>query len=143
MNSGRTTVKQVTNKPPLLKTERVVQTLKKLVDGWGGVSSKKPAIKALRKAKKILATVESGHMPFPTVTAVSNGGIILTWLSLTRDILMTIDTDGDVLFVTSMKRIDEMTFEILERTDSEGAITDYKSIDHIMAWFCTDKSGAA
>jgi hypothetical protein len=141
MMSGRTSEKPLTSN--LIRTDRIVGNLKRLSDGWGGAMTKKPTVKAVRRLKKILAAIEAGHMPFPVVTAVANGGIVLTWSSIMRDILMTVDTDGDIQFITSLKRLDRETFEVIERTDSEGAVTDIKTIDHMMAWFCLDKAHGA
>lgn len=143
MMSGRISRKQSTNKAPLVRTEKIVQNLKKLPDGWGGDMSKKPTVKAVRKIKKVLTALESGHMPWPNITVTANGGIILTWISLSRDILMTVDTDGDIQFVTSLKKLEIDTCEIIDRLDSEGAITDMQSIDYMMAWFATDKAHPA
>lgn len=140
MMNGRISRKQSTNKEVFIRTEKVVNSLKALPDGWGGNLSKRPTVKAVRKIKRVLAALEDGHMPWPNVSVAPNGGLLLTWLSLTRDILMTIDTDGDIQFITSLKKLDIESFEIIDRLDSEGAVTDMKSIDHMMAWYCTDKS---
>lgn len=134
--------KKMASKMPLVRTERVVQGLKKLPDGWNGDLSKKPTVKAVNKVKKILAVLESGHMPWPTITVVSNGGVMLTWLSLTRDILMTVDTDGDAQFATTLKKVEIDSCEIIDRLDSEGAVTDLKTIDYMMAWYSLDKASS-
>lgn len=123
-----------------MRTEKVVDTLKRLPDGWGGDMTKKPALKAVRKVKKVLSAVELGFMPWPNITAVANGGVMLTWLSLTRDILMTVDTDGDIQFVTSLKKIEIDTAEVMDRLDSEGVVTDMITIDYMMAWFAADSA---
>lgn len=141
MMSGRTSEKPVTTN--LLLTEKIVGNLRKLADGWGGNMTKKPTVKSVRKLKKVLATIEKGHMPLPRVSPVANGGIMLTWSSFTRDILMTVDPDGDIQFITSLKRLDIDTHEVVERMDSEGAVVDLLTIDHMMAWYCTDKAHAA
>jgi hypothetical protein len=139
MMSGRISKRQSTSSP--VRTQKIVDNLKRLSDGWGGTPQyKKPASKAVRKITKVLATLETGRMPFPTINAIGNGGIVLTWVSLTRDILLTIDPDGDIQFITSLKKIDAETFEIVERLDSEGAITDMLAIDHMMAWYAMDKA---
>lgn len=123
-----------------MRTEKVVEGLRKLPDGWGGSTTKKPTTKAVRKIKKILSTLESGRMPWPVITAVATGGLILTWVSLTRDILMTIDQDGDVQFITSMKKVDIDTAEVMDRIDSEGPISDMLTIDYMMSWFCQERA---
>lgn len=140
MKNGKTSKRQSTSN--LMRTEKIVDNLKKLPDGWGGEMSKKPTLKAVKKIKKLLSTIEQSRMPWPNVSAVPNGGVVLTWMSLTRDILMTIDTDGDVQFVTSLKKLDE-TAEVVERLDSEGHVTDMKTIDYMMAWYCSDKAHSA
>jgi len=123
-----------------IRTINIVEKFKKIPDGWGGQETKKPAPRAIRKLKKILETLEFGHMPWPTVSVVSNGGFMLTWISLTRDMMMTVDPEGDVQFATALKKIDIDTCEIVERLDSEGIVTDLTTIDQMMAWYCTDKA---
>lgn len=138
MMNGRTSEKQLTNKIPLIRTEKVVQNLKQMPDGWAGNLSKKPASKAVRKIRKVLAVLEAGYMPWPDINVVANGGILLTWLSMTRDIMLTIDIDGDIQFATSLKKVDSISNEIIDRLDSEGAVTDMQAIDYMMSWFCSD-----
>lgn len=140
--NGRTSKKQATSNI-FIKTAIVVEKLKRLSDGWGGETHKKPAIKAVRRVKRVLNVLEDGHMPWPSVSAVANGGLLLAWTSLQRDIMLTIDPDGDIQFTTSLKKLDISTAEIIERLDSEGSVTDLKMIDHMMAWYCLDKSYSA
>lgn len=123
-------------------TQKIVDNLKKLPDGWGGEASKKPAPKAIRKASKVLSVIEGGRMPFPNVSALPNGCISLTWVSLRREIMMNVDRDGDIQFITSLKQFNVGEGEI-ERMDSEGAVTDLLTIDHMMAWYCQDKAHVA
>lgn len=122
----------------ITKTEQVIDKLKSIKNGFIGKESKKPTSKSLRKVKRILHVLETGKMPFPSTMAMPNGSVILNWASLTRDIIMVVDNNGDVQFTTSMKKIHLETAEVMERTDSEGFITDMLSIDHIMVWFCSD-----
>lgn len=143
MMSGRTLEKSSTKSNNLIRTDKIVGNLKQLADGWGGNFTKKPAAKALRRLKKVLGTIEGGHMPFPMVTAVGNGGIVLTWTSLTRDVLMTVDPDGDMQFVTALKKLDSITGDLIDRMDSEGPVIDMKTIDHMMAWYSMDRAHAA
>lgn len=137
MMSGRISEKQLMSSLEL--TEHIITQLKKLPDGWGGESTKKPAPKALRKTKKILSCLEAGRMPFPAVNPMPNGCIILNWISPSREIKINVDGDGDMQFVTSLKKFDVQVGEI-ERLDSEGAVTDMLTIDHMMAWYCQDKA---
>lgn len=127
----------------LVRTENVVNQLKKMPDGWGGDTSKKPSPKALRKAKKLLTIIEQGYMPWPSIMVEAVGSLILSWQSATRDILITVDIDGDVQFMTSLKVIDKNTGEIRDRMDSEGHIHDMKTLDSLVVWYCTDKSNLA
>jgi len=140
MQNGKTSEKHSKSLP---RTELVVSNLKKIEDGWGGQKTKKPAYKAIRKVERMLETIEDGYMPWPRVTAVPTGGVVLTWVSATRDIMMVVDSDGDVTFNSSLKNIDKMTHEVIDSLESEGPIPDLKSIDHLMAWYCMDKSYAA
>ena len=125
------------------KTEQVLIKLKSLSNDFIGQGSKKPSAKALRKVKKVLTTLESGYMPFPSITPMPTGGIILSWTSMTRDIVMIVDNVGDVQFTTSLKKVDIETAEVVDRLDSEGFVTDMLSIDHIMVWFCADVANHA
>ena len=144
MMSGRISEKPQTKTNKIIpRTDKIIGNLKTLADGWGGALTKKPTAKAVRRLKKVLETIETSHMPFPVVTAVGNGGMVLTWTSLTRDIMMTVDPDGDIQFVTALKKLDAMTGDLIDRLDSEGAVTDMKTIDHMMAWYCMDKAHAA
>lgn len=128
----------------LVRTESVVTTLRKMPDGWGGVpTSKKPGTKTLRKMRKILAVLESSHLPWPEITVVPNGCVLLIWHSLTRDMQMNVDADGDVQFITSLKNVDMKTGEILDQLDSEGHVIDMLTIDHMMAWYCSTGSAVA
>lgn len=138
--SGRTSRKQSTSN--LMLTEKVVENLKKLPDGWGGEASKKPAFKAVRKIRKVLSNIENGRMPFPSVTALPNGYVTLTWVSPLREILINVDADGDAQFITSIKKFDAGAGE-MERLDSEGSLTDLSTVDHMMAWYCQDKAHSA
>ena len=142
MMNGRISEKLPT-KNILVRTDKIVGNLKKLADGWGGAMTKKPTVKAVRRLKRILGTIENGYMPFPLVTAVGNGGIVLMWNSFTRDIMMTIDPDGDIQYVTALKKFDLLTEELIDRMDSEGIVTDMKTIEHMMAWYSMDKARAA
>ncbi len=141
MMVGKTSEKPSTSS--CVRTITAVEKFKKIPDGWGGQETKKPTAKAIRKLKKILEMLESGHMPWPTISVVSNGGFMLTWISLTRDMMMTVDPEGDVQFATALKKIDIDTCEIIERLDSEGIVTDLVTIDQMMAWYCTDKASNA
>lgn len=122
------------------RTNRIVAKLKQLPDGWGGEKSKKPSAKAIRRLKKTLTVLESSHMPWPTVTAVSNGGFLLSWISLTRDLIMTVDPVGDMQFGTALKRIDATTTEVVDRIDSEGIVTDMITFDQLIAWYSLDQA---
>jgi hypothetical protein len=142
MVNEETSRKQSTNKIPLIRTEGVVKDLKKMPDGWAGNMSKKPTTKAVNKVKKVLAILESGRMPWPTITVIANGGVMLTWLSTTKDILLTVDTVGDIQFATSHKKIDSASNEVVDRLDSEGSVTDMKALDYMMAWYAADTASA-
>lgn len=133
MLNGRISKKQLASN--LVRTENVLQSLKRLKDQKGTI---KPAVKAVKIARQVLVAIESGAMPWPSVSVVSNGGIVLTWISLTRDILLTIDPNGFVQFSTSLKKIDLATAEIVDRIDAEGILADLIGIDHMMAWYCQD-----
>ena len=52
--------------------------------------------------------------------------------------MLTIDPDGDMQFITSLKKVDLQTFEIVDRLDSEGALVDLQAVDHMMAWYAQD-----
>lgn len=137
MTIEQTTKKPQTNNP--VRTQQIVNNLKKLSAGWGGSQDyKKPATRAVKRLEKLLSRLESGFMPWPNITAVANGGLVLTWVSMSRDIMITIDPDGDIQFVSSLKKVDLQTFEIIDRLDSEGAIVDLQAIDHLMAWYAQD-----
>lgn len=123
-----------------MRTEILIDGLKKLSDGWGGDATKKPARKAITKAKKVLSILEAGRMPWPNITVISSGGLVFDWISLTRDIHMNIDADGDIQFVTSLKKVDLQTAQVTDHLESEGSITDINAIDHIIAWYSLDKS---
>jgi hypothetical protein len=138
MNTG-ISKKPSTSSP--LKTQQIVNRLRSLPAGWGGtLEYKKPAARAVKKLEKLLSRLESGFMPWPSIAAIANGSIIATWLSLNKDITLTIDQDGDIQFVTSLKQLDFQTLEVMDRLDSEGAITDMAAIDHLMAWYSKDSS---
>lgn len=132
------------NNQALIRTNTIITKLRQMPDGWGDLpTSKKPAHKTLRKMRKILAVLESGHLPWPEITVVPSGCVLLLWSSATRDMQMNVDTDGDVQFVTSLKRLDKETGQVLNQADSEGHVIDMLTIDHMMAWYCTDKCYAA
>lgn len=137
MTNGKTLRKQSTSS--LMLTDKVVENLRRLSNGWDGEAAKKPAVKAVRKTKKVLSCIENGRMPFPSVNVMSNGCITLTWVSPTREILINVDADGDIQFVTSLKKFDAEAGD-MERLDSEGAVTDLLTIDHMMAWYAQDRS---
>lgn len=122
--------------PALIKTTRVVGGLRKIKDGWAGTGSLKPAKKALAWAKKILAALEKGCMPWPVVVATKNGGVVIIWESITRDIMVTISPDGLTFFNTILKHINEFGDE--DKIESNGSITTVDAIDHMMAWFAAD-----
>lgn len=136
------TTEGVTKKLPAIspvRTQQIVDNLKKLSAGWGGSEEyKKPASRAVKRLEKLLSRLEFGFMPWPNITAVANGGLVLTWISMNRDIMVTIDPEGDVQFITSLKKVDLQTFEITDRLDSEGAIVDLQAVDHLMAWYAQD-----
>jgi hypothetical protein len=127
----------------LVKTSRVLGELKRQINSDKNTSVKQPSAKSLSKLKKILTALESGHMPFPEIAVMLNGYVMLTWSSLLREIIMVVDDCGDVQFTTSLKKINTVTAEVVDRLDSEGFITDLISIDHIMVWFCSDVSHQA
>lgn len=122
-----------------MRTEKMVGILRKLPDGWGGDTSKKPSVKAINKTKKVLRELEVGHMPWPSIIPVQNGGVVMTWVSTNRDIMVIIDSDGDIQFSTSLKKVDD-SGEIIERLDADGHITDLSTLSHMLAWFCTDQA---
>lgn len=82
-------------------------------------------------------------MPWPSVTAVASGSLLLSWISLTRSVLMTVDQVGDIQFISSITKRDPHTMEILDSMESEGHVHDMKTIDNMMAWYCSDRSGSA
>ena len=125
-----------------VRTETVVSKLKQLPDGWGGEMTKKPSLEAMARLKKLLLVLERSHMPWPSITAVGNGGFMLTWISMTRDVMVTVDPVGDMQYATALKKLDPETFEIIERYDTEGVVTDAVTIDQMLAWYSTDKAHA-
>lgn len=132
-----------TNNAALIRTDSVVTKLRAMTDGWGGLpTSKKPGRKTLNKMRRILAVLEEARLPWPDVTVVPNGCIVLGWQSLTRDMQMNIDLDGDVQFVTSLKRVDEGG-NVTDQLDSEGHVVDMITVDHMMAWYCMSQAHAA
>lgn len=124
----------------LAKADKIVSNLKRLPNGWNGDSSKKPSIKALNKTKKVLKELETYKLPWPSVVPVKTGGIIMTWVSVCKDIMVVIDPDGDIQFNTSLKKIDIDSGEVVERMESDGHILDVASISHMLAWFCLDQA---
>lgn len=123
-----------------MRTEMIIEGLRGLDDGWDGGTTKKPARKAITKAKKVLTILETGHMPWPNITAISNGGLVFNWISLTKDIHMNIDADGDIQFLTTLKKVDIQTAQVIDHLNSEGSITDMHAIDHMMAWYSQDSA---
>lgn len=136
MTSEGTAKKPIPN--DLILTNRVIDHLKRLSPSVE--AGKKPTVKVFRKAKKLLSVLEAGHMPWPSIAATRNGGLMFTWTSLTRDVLLIIDSVGDMQFTTSLKKINIDTCEVIERLDSEGSITDMLVIDHMMAWYSQDQA---
>lgn len=126
----------------LAKSDRIVGNLRKLPEGWGGDSCKKPTTKAINKTKRVLKELETNKLPWPKVIPVQTGGVVMTWVSTNRDIMVVIDSDGDMQFSTSLKKVDIDSGEIIERMDADGHITDLSSISHMMAWFCIDQAAA-
>lgn len=124
----------------ILKTDKTVGVLKKLPNGWGGDTSKKPSVKAINKTRKVLKELETSHMPWPAIIPVQTGGVVLTWVSINRDIMVIIDSDGDIQFSTSLKKVDIDSGEVVERLDADGHITDLSTLSHMLAWFCTDQA---
>lgn len=128
--------------PPCVRTESIVSKLKQLPDGWGGEQTLKPTVPAMGRLKKLLLTLERGHMPWPGITAVGNGGFMLTWISLTRDVMVTVDPVGDMQFATALKKLDPETLEVVERYDTEGVVNDAETFDQMISWYSMDKSHA-
>jgi len=127
---------------PPIKTGAVVAHLKTIANGWAGEKSKKPSAKAVKQAGKILSELETGHMPWPNIVVLPNGGISLSWVSLYRDLVITINKEGSSQFVASTKRLNE-SFEPVESFETEGFVIDMRTVGHMMVWFCTDKASQA
>lgn len=123
-----------------IRTDKTVGILRKLPNGWGGDTSKKPSVKAINKTKKVLNELEVSRMPWPSIIPVPTGGVVMTWASISRDIMVIIDSDGDIQFSTSLKKIDLSSGEVVERLDADGHITDLSTLSHMLAWFCTDQA---
>lgn len=140
MKSERTSRKE--NPAPPIKTAAVVTHLKTLDNGWNGGQAKKPTAKAIKQAGKILTELERGHMPWPQINVMANGGTALTWVSLYRDVLIAIGPDGSTQFTTSIKKLDE-SFNLVDTSESEGFVIDTRTIAYMMVWFCTEKAAQA
>lgn len=143
MMSEATQIPQSVNEvPPQVKTKAIVGCLKTINDGWNGDNSKKPSDVAIDKVESILASLETGAMPWPEVHAAPNGGLILIWNSLHRDISMTIDPEGEMQYSTAIKKLDSDTFQVIDQIHSEGYVENLKTVDHMMVWFCSDKAAS-
>lgn len=121
------------------KPEMIVATLQQMNDGWKGENSKKPADSAVGELQKILLEIETGKMPWPEIHAIPNGGVMLSWTSLQRDMAVTIDPEGRVFFTTCLKHLNS-EYDVVERVESEGYIADLQTLDYMLVWFCKDNS---
>ena len=123
------------------KSQYEIATLQQLSDGWKGENSKRPAENAVAQLQTILFEIETGRMPWPDVHAVPNGGVVLTWTSLCRDMMVTIDPDGKIFFTTCLKQLNS-DYDVVERVESEGFVADMQTLDYMLVWFCKDKAHA-
>jgi hypothetical protein len=125
-----------------VQTERLIEALKALPEGWNGPDSLPVAEVVLSKAQEVLADIEVCRLPTPEVIARNDGSIELLWSSRVRDLHVSFLPVGLIISKQIAREFDK-DGKLVSATDFSTHFADNKPIDRLMAWYLMEEVASA